>query len=228
VLYVWQTIYLIGETEEFIENIFSRTIILSGRVHKSYSLGENEQMDREEIARLTKDYGAGWGMGHAQRILRLTSIIADGLDYDREAIWIAAHMHDWGGWPHWAIPGIDHAVRSTTVAEEYLSQNDCPMELKNRVLECIEFHHGGDEHRSFESKLFTDADALDLLGAMGTIRIFSMNPRDLQGGYQAVEMWRIKCMNAIRLEGSKRIAARRLETMDQVLRMFEEESFGYF
>jgi uncharacterized protein len=184
-------------------------------------------MDRDEIAKLTKEYGGDWGLSHSRRLLRLISILAEDIEYDKDVIWLAAHLHDWGAYPQWAVAGMDHALRSTRIAEDFLTANGCPPETLNRVLECIEFHHGGEHDRSIESKLFTDADALDLLGAIGIARIFAMNPRDLRAGYAAVEDWKQKCLNAIRLDKSQRMAQRRALEIDQFIKVFEEESFGY-
>lgn len=184
-------------------------------------------MNKEEVARLTKEYGGDWGLNHARRLLRLVSIISADLEYNADVIWLAAHLHDWGAYPHWAVPGIDHSERSMRVAEDYMTQNDYPADTIKRVLECIQYHHGGDYHRSYESKIFTDADALDLLGAIGTMRIAAMNPRDLKAGYAAVSDWKQKSLNAIRTESAQKIAKRRVEVMDYILEMCEEESFGY-
>ena len=57
-------------------------------------------IDRNEIARLTEEYGGEWGMNHTRRLLELISIIGEGMDYNNEAIWLAAHLHDWGATHH--------------------------------------------------------------------------------------------------------------------------------
>jgi uncharacterized protein len=73
-------------------------------------------VDKDEIVRLTQEYGGEWGINHTHRLLHLIAIIGKDLPYDAEMIWIAAHLHDWGGYPKWMQAGVDHALRSRQVA----------------------------------------------------------------------------------------------------------------
>jgi uncharacterized protein len=185
-------------------------------------------MEHDEILRLTEEYGGAWAVCHAQRILNTVAVIADGAPYAAEPLWLAAHLHDWGGYARWAVAGVDHAVRSTQVAREFLAERSCPAELAARVLECIEFHHGGPAGRSFESTLFTDADALDLLGTVGVLRIFAMNYRDLRAAVAAVRRYREMSERAVTLPVSRRIAVDRLQETDRMLKAFEEQTAGVY
>ena len=56
-------------------------------------------IDKEEIVRLTEEYGGPWGINHTRRLLQLISIIGKGQPYDAVGVWVAAHLHDWGGYP---------------------------------------------------------------------------------------------------------------------------------
>lgn len=181
-----------------------------------------------DLAALTEQYGGMWGVCHAQRIMHMVEILAEGASYDKETITLAAYLHDWGGYAQWMVQGVEHQVRSREVAESFLREQGCDTALAARVLECIEYHHGGPEQRSFESRLFTDADALDLLGVVGVCRIFAMSPRDIRAGYARVKYWRDLSMKAITLEPSKKIAQQRLDETQQLLKSFEEETFGLF
>jgi uncharacterized protein len=158
----------------------------------------------------------------------LISIIGEGQKYDAEVTWIAAHLHDWGGYPKWAQKGVDHALRSRQVAEEFLVEKGCAPELITPILECIEYHHGSDPHRRIEALLLSDADALDFLGVVGVLRDFSKKPGDLRKAYEVVQARKEKLRQSICLESSRVIAARRLEAMERFLSTFEEETFGYF
>lgn len=184
-------------------------------------------MNKEEITRLTREYGGDWGLSHARRLVRLVSIISEDFEYDSDIVWLTAHLYEWGSTHHWAVPGIDNNSRCMRVAEEYMTQQDYSADTIKHVLECIQYHHGGEYNRTYESKLFTDAVALDLLGAIGALRIFSMNPKDLKAGYAAVEEWKQKSLNAIRTETAQKLAQRRVEVMDYILEVCEEESFAY-
>jgi uncharacterized protein len=185
-------------------------------------------LNHEEIVRLTEEYGGPWGINHTRRLLHLIGIIGDGRDYDREATWLAAHLHDWGAYNAWAQPGVDHAIRSRQVADVFLAQRNCRPTLAGLVLECIEFHHQGSPERSIEAQLLSDADALDFLGVMGILRDFSRNPKDLRRACQDVQRHRQKLPGVLCLPQSQALAAPRIEIMDAVMAAFAGDSFGYF
>ena len=184
--------------------------------------------DHEEIVRLAEEYGGPWGINHTRRLLKLIEIIGKDRAYDAEAVWLAAHLHDWGAYGAWAQPGVDHALRSRQVAEPFLRERGCPPELLNRVLECIEYHHQGSPGRSIEAILLSDADALDFLGVVGVLRDFSRNPKDLRRGYQDVQRHRGKLPGLLCLPRSQELASGRIKMMDDMLRAFGEDSFGLF
>lgn len=188
----------------------------------------SNQLNIEELAKLTLEYGGDWGLDHTKRLLHLVAELGEGLDYDQEIITVAAYLHDWGGYAKYIKDGVDHAVRSKEVVGEFLAEQGYPADKAAKVLECIEFHHGGDPERSIESRLLTDADALDMLGVVGTLRIFAMWPRSIRNGYAAVKRWRDTCMAAITLDKTREIAKTRLAETNQLLQMFEQETFGIF
>ena len=185
-------------------------------------------MDHEKIIALTREWGKEFGLAHSDRLIRLVDMLAGSADYDKEAIWLAAHLHDWGAYPPWVAEGVEHYIRSKEVAEKFLTENGCPSDLAATVLECIVNHHGGPSNRSLESTLFTDADALDLLGVVGVIRIISMCPRDLQMGMNRIQYWREISIKALSTEKAKTIATTRLAEPDTLLAVFQEETFGRF
>jgi uncharacterized protein len=186
------------------------------------------EIDKDEIARLTEQYGGEWGINHTRRLLHLISLIGKGLTFNQEAVWLAAHLHDWGAYAEWAQPGTNHAVRSIEVAETFLTQKGLPEDLVDLVLECIEHHHSGDPDRSIEAILLSDADGLDFLGMVGILRDFSKKPRDLRKGYETTKVRREKVPQMLILDKSKEIAAKRIEEMDNALASFESDSFGCF
>jgi uncharacterized protein len=185
-------------------------------------------IDHDEIARLTEEYGGSWGVNHALRLLHLISLIAEGQEYDHEVVWLAAYLHDWGGYPAWQQPGVDHALRSRQVIQEYLAGKGLPADQLEKVLECIEFHHAGGEGRSLEAILLADADALDFMGMVGVWREAAMKPKDLRKAYESILNRREKLNKVIRLEKTKEIAAARLQETEMLLTAFQEETFGYF
>jgi uncharacterized protein len=188
----------------------------------------NDEQHREEIVRLTTEHGGQWAINHTRRLLELIAIIGEGLEYDDDAIWLAAHLHDWGGYAPWAKPGVDHALRSTEVAGPFLAERGYPADLIERILQCIEHHHSGDPCHSIEAILLADADALDFLGVVGVLRDISKKPRDLRAGYETTTKRRARLPAMLCLEKSRELAAERIQEMDELLRAFERDSFGFF
>lgn len=185
-------------------------------------------IDNYEIIRLTEEYGGQWGINHTRRLLQLISIIAEGQPYNEEAVWLAAHLHDWGAYSPWAQKDVDHAVRSCQVVDEFLTKKDCPQPLKELVLECITLHHSGAGNRSLESILLRDADILDFLGVIGVLRDFSKNPRDLRKACKVIQQRREHLPAMLELDRAKAIAAERIKEMDELLARFEADSFGFY
>jgi uncharacterized protein len=185
-------------------------------------------IDHVELARLTEEYGGQWGINHTRRLLQLISIIGEGQSYNADALWVAAHLHDWGGYSQWAQSGVDHALRSRQVAEPFLAERNCPPAEAWLILECIEFHHADNSTRCLEVQLLSDADALDFLGVVGILRDFSKNAKDLRQAYDVSHKRRAKLPAMLCLARSKAIAARRLADMDSLFAKFEADSFGCF
>ena len=184
--------------------------------------------DKGEIIRLTEEYGGAWGLNHACRLLSLISIIDIDQQYDREAVWLAAHLHDWGAYPPFVKRDFDHALRSRQVAEQFLADYDLDPGFVALVLECIAFHHCADSNCSIEAILLADADALDFLGPVGVLRDFSKNPKNLRLAYEITCRRRGTIPTQLRLEKSKEFASELLRRMDLLLSWFEENSFGHF
>ncbi len=195
-------------------------------------------MNREKIVRLTEKYGGQWAVQHAQRLIRLVTIIADGVEYNEDAIWIAAHLHDWGAYPRWARGVFNHSQKSRELAEQFLRRENCPAELTTIVLETIEFHHGGAEGRSLEAMLLADADALEGLGLIGLLRECAMLPTEIEGIYStprafglrdACERVKIRMANnpvVLKFPKSREVAAQRVREMDELFAALQEETFG--
>ncbi len=185
-------------------------------------------IDNDEIVRLTDQYGGTWGLTHTRRLLQLVALIGQGCEYNAEAVWLAAHLHDWGAYKPWEQKGIDHALRSRQVAETFLQERGYPEEFQVLVRECIELHHAAGSDRSLESILLRDADILDFLGVVGIMRDFSKNPRDMRKAYEVIKKRRDTLPQQLYLPRAKSIAAERVQEMDQLLVRFEAESFGCF
>lgn len=182
----------------------------------------------DRVIALTEEYGGQWGLNHSKRLLENISEIGEGLQYDHEAVTLAAYLHDWGAYTQWMKPEVDHSVRSRQVAEEFLTGNGCENHIKDLVLECIEYRHTAAAGNSIEAVLLSDADALDFLGVVGILRDFSKNSKDLRNAYTSIKSRREKLPERIILEKSRRISHERIEIMDELLKEFEKETYGFF
>jgi uncharacterized protein len=185
-------------------------------------------IDRDELVRLTEEYGGPWGINHTRRLLKLIDIIGEGHLYNADALWVAAHLHDWGGYGQWAQSGVDHALRSRQVAEPFLAERNYPSDEAQLILDCIEFHHTDNSARCLEVQLLSDADALDFLGVVGVLRDFSKNAKYLRQAFDVSRKRRAKLPGMLCLAKSKEIVAQRLADMDDLFAKFEAESFGCF
>jgi len=185
-------------------------------------------IDKDEIARLTEEYGGEWGLNHTRRLLHLTGQIGEDLQYDRDAVWLAAHLHDWGAYKPWLQEEIDHVQRSLEVVEAFLKGQGYSQDFNSKVLECIREHHSSRSDMSIEAILLRDADVLDFLGVVGILRDFSKNPKALRKAYETVKKRRDRLPKTLLLEKSKELAATRIRQMDKFLAIFETDSFGCF
>lgn len=187
-----------------------------------------KQEHQDEIAGLTKANGGEWGINHTLRLLRLIEILGKNMQYDADVVWISAHLHDWGAYPPWLQTGVDHAIRSKEVAKVFLQERSFPEQFIEHVLECIVLHHSGGPHRSLESILLSDADALDFLGVVGVLRDFSKNPKDMRGAFEITRKRRDLLPGSLCLEKSKEIAVERIKYMDDLFSIFQQETWGCF
>jgi uncharacterized protein len=185
-------------------------------------------INREEIVQLTHEHGGEWGINHVRRVLELIEIIGAGMDYDRELIWLATHLHDWGAYAHWAQEGVDHAARSAQVAEEFLTARGYSQEVIARVVECIGSHHNCAKSNSIEAQLLFDADALDFFGPVGVMRIFAKCNKQMAAALKKSKMKRESLPPQLLFEKTREIAAPRLAEMDALFASFERDTFGYF
>lgn len=185
-------------------------------------------MKSEKIQLLTLEYGGIYGKSHSERILRLIESIGENMEYNRDVVWTAAFLHDWGGYTKWKLDGTEHTERSGEVARAFLLTEGYPEAFVNHVVECILNHHNGKEDKSVEAKLLSDADALDFLGTIGVLRDFATKLRDMRAAYETSQRRREKLSQILFFDTSKKIAEDRMQRMDRIYTEFEEESFGSF
>ncbi len=184
-----------------------------------------------DIESLTLEYGENWALAHAHRLLKLIEQIGAGLEYDRQALAWAVYLHDWGAYPKYARPGVEHALRSKQVAEAEILPfaADLSPQAKETILEAIDRHDYRDTRpvRSNEALLLREADYLDFLGAVGIARGFASAVKDLPKSIKVI-LTRKECVqNRFTIPAAQAMAAERLKRMEAFMQALEEHSFGY-
>mgnify|MGYP000963977211 CR=1 FL=1 len=186
---------------------------------------------KEQILKLLMEHGGPFPYNHVQRLMHLIEIIGQDVDYDREVIWYATHLHDFGAFPAFnpANAEFDHWLRSRKVAEELLASSNLSSEAKEKIYIAIEHHDYRvvDPNPNIETTLVRDADFLDFLGIIGAAREFARGPRDLKQCYEKTIARRDGVMDKITLPRAKQLAAERLSRMNSFLEMLDQESFSY-
>ncbi|MBN2545423.1 MAG: HD domain-containing protein [Spirochaetes bacterium] len=184
-------------------------------------------MELNNIRELTFEYGGDWEINHVDRLLKLVEIIGETEDYDRELIWAAVHLHDWGAFSKFFKKGKDHAERSREVAADILNQLNFNENKQKIILDAIREHNKTGDCSSMESILLRNADYLDFLGIIGIARDFAKGPQDIKKSLEAVRK-RFKFFDYLTLPKSIQIGKERLKEMNNFIERLEAESFGFY
>jgi len=166
-----------------------------------------------------------WGPAHAVRDYELTRKLAaaEGVTFDDDALYAAAYLHDMGGLPPYAKPGVDHGDRSAQLADSILREAGFPME-KAPVAKEIMSHH--QYYRPADTlaiaKLFRDADILDFMGAIDVVRIVSLTTRerpamDLPHAIQTLRQQMDQMPGLLQSDAAKREGVKRTTEMKAFL-----------
>jgi uncharacterized protein len=122
--------------------------------------------------------------GHQPRLYALTRSIGAGLSYDDDVVYAAAFLHDLGVFvghrpelPE-ALANWDHVRYTLERTPAILTEAGFPAEKIAAVLQAIAQHQPHDTPLSLESTILRDADILEQLGAIGTLRAVSKVGRD--------------------------------------------------
>jgi len=185
-------------------------------------------LSEDDLNNFTIQHGGEYSLNHTNRILKIVSIIGTSYQYNHEVITLAAYLHDWGAYPPVAIKGVDHAQRSADFAAEFLEVNKYESKIITHICECIKYHHIGDNNKSLEAKLLSDADGIDFIGIIGVIRNFSTRPNELKKAYNSSKARLQTVLDNICLKESRSIIDIRIERMTTFFNQFDEESFGIF
>lgn len=202
---------------------------------KYHNLGGIILGQRDELVEILQKSGAhpAWGVKHCTRVYLLAKELAGSLDLDDEILYFAAMLHDIGRTPRYALPNVDHALRSKGVAANLLNKMAFPTSKVPLVLEAIEYHmYYSEPGKSDESIFLRDADILDNLGNIGLMRLFSLIGKDelIQKPEDALERARIfaeALPNKVHTKPGKRIAVKRREEILRFLTGIKRQTDEY-
>lgn len=173
-----------------------------------------------------------WGPAHARRDYETTLMLAraEGVTVDDDALYAAAYLHDMGGIPPYALPGVDHGDRSIQLVDTVLRDAGFPMEKAALVKEIIDHHQ---YYRAPDTLavavLFRDADILDFLGAIDVARILSLTTRekftpDLAHAVTVIRQNMLEMPARLQSATAKREAQHRVQEMQRFLDALSTET----
>lgn len=173
------------------------------------------------------------GIRHSMRVYETSLELSQHLVLDNEVLYIAALFHDIGKYPTYALPNVDHPLRSKGVAAAYLQRNAFSPEKIPKVLEVIETHmYYSEPGKSDEAVYMRDADILDNIGNIGIARIFSLIGQDelIRTPEDAVERVRTfaeALPNKVFTKTGRRIALKRREEVMRFLAGLKKQTLEY-
>jgi uncharacterized protein len=173
-----------------------------------------------------------WGPAHGRRDYAMTMALAkaEGIAVDTDAVYAAAYLHDMGGLPPYAIPGVDHGDRGIQVVDTVLREAGFPMEKAALAKEIIDHHQ---YYRPPDTVavaiLFRDADILDFMGAIDVVRIVSLTARenftpDLPHAIDVIRQQLHDMPGRLQTAAAKREGQRRALEMQQFLDALAQET----
>jgi len=119
------------------------------------------------------------GWKHCQRVYHLAKELSQHLIIDDEILYISAMLHDVGKYPLYALPNVDHALRSKGITTNILKKYGLDKDRLSKILEAIETHmYYSEPGNSDEAVYLRDANILDSLGNVGLMKLFSLVGHD--------------------------------------------------
>lgn len=111
---------------------------------------------------------------HIERVYAMAEHLAAAEGADLEIVRAAALLHDADGTTPGSEVRLEHHLRSAELAGRVLAEKGWSAERIQAVQHCIRAHRFRDDREppaTIEAKCIFDADKLDVLGAIGAIRV---------------------------------------------------------
>jgi len=174
---------------------------------------------------------------HQPRLYHLATRLAEGQPYDDDVLYAAAWMHDLGVFVGHrpediaALAAWDHIAYAAREVPVLLQQFGFPTAKIPAAIEAIRTHLPSGNPTSFEGALLRDADLLEQLGAIGTLRTVSKVGRDtrflrLSDPLRTLRRNVEELPAQLRLASARRLARPRVEILRAFLEAAEFEADG--
>src|SRR5512137_3084466 len=135
-----------------------------------------------DIGMLTLEQARDWyqntdavhDFSHIERVYRMAERLAQTEGADLEIVRAAALLHDADGTTPGSDSRLEHHLRSAEIAARVLQDEGWPADRIKAVQHCIRAHRYRDDREppaTIEAKCLFDADKLDVLGAIGAVRV---------------------------------------------------------
>ena len=173
--------------------------------------------------------------GHQPRLYALTRLIGEGMSYDDDVVFAAVWMHDLGVFighrpeDPVALAAWDSVAYVIDRTPALLTEFGFPPEKIPAAIEAIRTHQPQMAPQSIEGAILRDADILEQLGAMGTLRAVCKIGRDtryptfssaIPGLREALET----LPPLLRLEPARALAAQRVRVLEEFLAAVDAEA----
>ncbi|GAC1358228.1 MAG: HD domain-containing protein [Ktedonobacteraceae bacterium] len=137
-----------------------------------------EVMEQEGAKDASHDYD------HIVRVIALAETIQRKEGGDLPTLWAAVAFHDLGQ-ERERLYGGDHALIGADMAGDLLAGTDFPQSVLPAVQQAIREHRmtGTSTPQTLEGRILYDADKIDILGAIGIGRLYSITGRYKQKIY---------------------------------------------
>jgi uncharacterized protein len=175
--------------------------------------------------------------GHMPRLYALACRIGQEMEFDDDILFAAAWMHDLGVFlghrpqDPAELARWDHVPYTIARTKELLMGWGFPADKLDAVAEAIRTHQPQDEPVEIEAVLLRDADILEQLGAIGTLRALAKIGRDsryltFSSVVPVLEKAVAVLPGKLRLKSAKSLAVPRVESLRLLLAAIEDESGG--
>jgi uncharacterized protein len=203
---------------------------------KTYGMKGGREMDlQQQLFNYINKSGAPAALGwkHCQRVYHLARELSQHLTLDDEILYISALLHDTGKYPMYALPNVDHTLRSKGIASSMLKQSAFDQEKIPIVLEAVELHmYYSEPGFHDESVYLRDANILDHLGNIGIMKLFSLVGEDPliptpEDALDRAQMLAEALPKKVYTRTGRRIAVKRREETMRFLAGLKRQSYEY-